>query len=158
MGKSIMVSIVVNSIKNIIPISLLIILLIISFMNYSYLKDLDLDKGDPIDELQSRLDSHNELKNKGFPRITYLSDELIDAYKINNPSFFNEAKKGWTDEQFYYKLRKKGFGPFKKEIASLSKKTRDLIASEVEAKFDFLFKQLNVAKTKELVNKYCKIT
>ncbi len=66
-----------------------------------------------------------------------------------------EAKEGWTEEQFYYKLRKKGFGPFKKEIASLPKKNRDLIASEVEAKFDFLFRQFNVAKTKDLVKKYC---
>ena len=66
-----------------------------------------------------------------------------------------EAKEEWTEEQFYYKLRKKGLGPFKKEIASLPKNIRDKIAFELEEKFEFLFKQLNVAYTKELVNKYC---
>lgn len=91
-------------------------------------------------------------ESKHFP--VDLKNRIYSWLKKN---LINEAKKGWTDEQFYYKLRKKGFGPFKKEIASLAKKTRDLIASEVEEKFDFLFKQLNVAKTKELVNKYCSI-
>lgn len=91
-------------------------------------------------------------ESKYFP--VDLKNRIYSWLKKN---LINEAKKGWTDEQFYYKLRKKGFGPFKKEIASLAKKTRDLIASEVEEKFDFLFKQLNVAKTKELVNKYCSI-
>jgi fructose/tagatose bisphosphate aldolase len=76
-------------------------------------------------------------------------------YSWIKENLIGESKKGWTEEQFYYKLRKKGFGPFKKEIASLPKNTRDLIASEVEVKFDFLFKQLNIAKTKDLVNKYC---
>jgi fructose/tagatose bisphosphate aldolase len=76
-------------------------------------------------------------------------------YRWLRENLMGEAKEGWTEEQFYYKLRKKGLGPFKKEIASLPKKTRDLIASEVEAKFDFLFKQFNVAKTKDLVKKHC---
>jgi fructose/tagatose bisphosphate aldolase len=76
-------------------------------------------------------------------------------YRWLKDNLVHEAKEGWTEEQFNYKLRKKGFGPFKKEIASLPKKTRDLIASEVEDKFDFLFRQFNVAKTKDLVKKYC---
>jgi len=70
----------------------------------------------------------------------------------------SEGKEGWTEEQFYYKLRKKGFGPFKKEIASLPKNIRDSIALEVEEKFEFLFNQLNIANTKDLVNKYCQKT
>lgn len=76
-------------------------------------------------------------------------------YSWLKENLISESKKGWTEEQFYYKLRKKGFGPFKKEIASLTKETRDLIAAEVEVKFDFLFKQLNIKKTKDLVKKYC---
>jgi fructose/tagatose bisphosphate aldolase len=76
-------------------------------------------------------------------------------YSWLKENLISESKKGWTEEQFYYKLRKKGFGPFKKEIASLPKETRDLIATEVEFKFDFLFNQLNIKKTKDLVKKYC---
>jgi hypothetical protein len=38
----------------------------------------------------------------------------------------------------------------------LPQQTRDAIAAEIENKFDFLFKQLNVVNKSALVNKYCK--
>jgi hypothetical protein len=66
----------------------------------------------------------------------------------------NEAKSGETQEQFLYKTRKKALGPFKKEIMALSKATREAIASEVEKKFEFLFKQLNAVGKRDLVDKY----
>ncbi len=66
----------------------------------------------------------------------------------------NEAKPGETEDQFIYKTRKKGLGPFKKEIIRLPQETRDAIAAEIEAKFDFLFKQLNVVNKRNLLNKY----
>ena len=93
---------------------------------------------------------YSDYFSKYFP-----SDLKRRIYAWLKENVIDEAKKDWTEEQFFYKLRKKGFGPFKKEITSLPKKTRDLIASEVEIKFDFLFKQLNISNTKELVNKYC---
>jgi fructose/tagatose bisphosphate aldolase len=65
-----------------------------------------------------------------------------------------EAKQGETKEQFLYKTRKKALGPFKKEIMRLPQETRDAIAAELENKFDFLFKQLNVVNKRALVNKY----
>ncbi|MBU2221121.1 MAG: hypothetical protein KJ722_00750, partial [Candidatus Omnitrophica bacterium] len=66
----------------------------------------------------------------------------------------SEAKAGETEEQFFYKTRKKALGPFKKEIMSLPVETRNAIAAEIEAKFDFLFKQLNNLNNKELIDKY----
>jgi hypothetical protein len=48
--------------------------------------------------------------------------------------------------------RKKALGL--KEIMGLSSQIRDAIALEIEAKFDFLFKQLNAVNNKELVDKY----
>ena len=65
-----------------------------------------------------------------------------------------EKKEGETEEQFFYKTRKKALGPFKKEIMGLSQETRDAIAKEIEVKFDFLFKQLNAVNNKELVGKF----
>jgi fructose/tagatose bisphosphate aldolase len=65
-----------------------------------------------------------------------------------------ERKPDQTEEQFIYSARKKALGPFKKEILGLSKETRDAIAKEVEAKFAFLFKQLNVSQTRPLLDKY----
>jgi len=80
-----------------------------------------------------------------------LKKRIYEWLKVNAP---NEAKPGETEEQFLYKTRKKAFGPFKKEIMKLPQQTRDSIAAEVETKFDFLFKQLNMVNKKDLVNKY----
>ena len=82
-----------------------------------------------------------------------LKNRIYEWLKVNAAS---EAKQGETEEQFLYKTRKKGLGPFKKEIMGLSQETRDAIAAELENKFDFLFKQLNAVNNRYLVNKYCK--
>jgi fructose/tagatose bisphosphate aldolase len=81
-----------------------------------------------------------------------LKKRIYEWLKVNSAS---ETKQGETEEQFLYKTRKKAFGPFKKEIMGLPQHTRDAIAAEIENKFDFLFKQLNVVNKRPLVNKYC---
>ena len=86
----------------------------------------------------------------------YFPDDLRKrAYEWLKINLANEAKPGQTEEQFIYKTRKKALGQFKKEIMALPQKTRDKIATEIEVKFDFLFKQLNVVNKRQLVNKYC---
>jgi fructose/tagatose bisphosphate aldolase len=80
-----------------------------------------------------------------------LKNKIYDWLKVNAAS---ERKEGETDEQFFYKTRKKALGPFKRDIMGLPDATRETIASEIEAKFEFLFKQLNVINKKELVDKY----
>ena len=80
-----------------------------------------------------------------------LKKRIYEWLKVNAAS---EAKQGETEEQFLYKTRKKALGPFKKEIMRLPQQTRDTIATEIENKFDFLFKQLNVVNKRDLVNKY----
>jgi len=80
-----------------------------------------------------------------------LKKRIYEWLKVNAAS---EAKQGETEEQFLYKTRKKALGPFKKEIMRLPQQTRDAIVTELENKFDFLFKQLNVVNKRALVNKY----
>jgi len=80
-----------------------------------------------------------------------LKKRIYEWLKVNAAS---EAKQGETEEQFLYKTRKKALGPFKKKIMKLPQQTRDTIAAEIENKFDFLFKQLNVINKRDLVNKY----
>jgi hypothetical protein len=80
-----------------------------------------------------------------------LKNRIYDWLKSNAA---NEAKPEETQEQFFYKTRKKALGPFKKEIMSLPQSTRDAIAGEIENKFDFLFKQLNAINNATLVDKY----
>jgi fructose/tagatose bisphosphate aldolase len=81
-----------------------------------------------------------------------LKKRIYEWLKVN---VTGEAKQGETEEQFLYKTRKKALGPFKKEIMGLPQQTRDVIAAEIENKFDFLFRQLNVVNKRALVNKYC---
>jgi fructose/tagatose bisphosphate aldolase len=87
--------------------------------------------------------------SKHFPAD--LKNRIYDWLKVNAA---NEAKAGETQEQFFYKTRKKALGPFKKEIMSLPQPARDAIAGEIENKFDFIFKQLNAVNNSSLVDKY----
>ncbi len=88
-------------------------------------------------------------ESKRFP--AELKNKIYDWIRVNAAS---EKKEGETEEQFFYKTRKKALGPFKRDIMGLPDSVRDAIAGEIEAKFEFLFKQLNVINKKELADKY----
>jgi len=88
-------------------------------------------------------------ESKHFPQE--LKAKIYDWLKINAAQ---EKKEGESEEQFFYKTRKKSLGSFKKEIMSLPGQVRDAIAGEIEERFDFLFKQLNAVNNKDLVDKY----
>lgn len=84
----------------------------------------------------------------------FFPKELKDRmYASLRETSLGEKKEGETEEQFIYKARKKALGPFKKEISKLPAEVRDGIASELEAKFEFLFKQLNMVNKKDLVDR-----
>lgn len=89
------------------------------------------------------------LDSPNFPAD--LKKKMYDWLVVNAA---NEKKEGDTDEQFFYKARKKALGQFKKEIMGLAQEQRDKIASEIENKFDFLFKQLSAVNNRELTDKY----
>ncbi len=95
-----------------------------------------------------------------FQNIVYdnlpltLKEEIYSWIRKNLSS---EKKPQDTEEQFIYKTRKKALGPFKKELFSLSKDIKENIASKLEEEFDFLFRQLKVENTKELVDKYVEL-
>ena len=65
-----------------------------------------------------------------------------------------ERKSGDTNEQFYYKARKKAIGPFKQEVWSLPEDIRGAIAADLERTFAFLFEQLNVNGTEKDVLRF----
>jgi len=88
-------------------------------------------------------------ESKHFP--VELKNRIYEWIKVN---LIAEAKQGETEEQFLYKTRKKALGPFKEEIMRLPQEAREAIAAEIESTFDFLFKQLNVAKTRVIVSEY----
>ena len=65
-----------------------------------------------------------------------------------------ERKSGDTNEQFFYKSRKKAIGPFKRDFWSLPAETRAAIAADLERTFVFLFDQLNVNGTESHINRF----
>src|SRR3989337_1340210 len=97
----------------------------------------------------------------GFQNMTYDSKAFPREFKeeIYNhlrQTFADEKKSGESDEQFIYKTRKKGFGPFKEKFWTLSEEVKHAIGQELEDKFDFLFKKLNVVNNYDIVLKHVK--
>lgn len=63
----------------------------------------------------------------------------------------DERKAGDSDEQFFYKTRKKALGPFKSALWKLPAAVCSNLAALYDAKFEFLFTQLGIAGTKPIV-------
>ncbi len=59
-----------------------------------------------------------------------------------------------SQEQFYYKTRKKAIGPFKRAMWDLPESIRQQIGGELERTFAFLFEQLKVGGTARLVEQF----
>jgi hypothetical protein len=66
----------------------------------------------------------------------------------------DERKATDSVEQFYYKTRKKAIGPFKQRLWSLPADLRAQLGSAYDAKFDFLFTQLGIGGTQEIVARF----
>ncbi len=66
----------------------------------------------------------------------------------------DERKAGQTETQFIYKTRKKAWGPFKHELWTL--KEAPTLLEPVEERLEFLWKKLNVANSRAMVDKYVK--
>ncbi len=65
-----------------------------------------------------------------------------------------DRKPDWNDEQFFYKTRKKGFGPFKKEMWKMSEAEKQPILEALEKQLLFLFTQLHVLNTNKKIQSY----
>ncbi|MFC1936663.1 class II fructose-bisphosphate aldolase [Chloroflexota bacterium] len=76
----------------------------------------------------------------------------IHAYLDENHQ--NERKEGQTDEQFYYKTRKRAIGPFKKEIWALPAEIKSEINTSWEKQFSQLFDLLGISGTKKYVDQF----
>jgi fructose-bisphosphate aldolase, class II len=82
-----------------------------------------------------------------------LRDEIYAWLRENAK---DERKATDSDEQFYYKTRKKALGPFKRRIWDLPAEVKRQLADEYDRKFEFLFTQLAVAGTKDVVTRFIK--
>jgi fructose-bisphosphate aldolase class II len=66
----------------------------------------------------------------------------------------DERKATDSDEQFFYKTRKKALGPFKRKLWDLPADVKRSVAKVYDAKFRFLFEQLAIGDTAKHVAKY----
>ena len=66
----------------------------------------------------------------------------------------DERKATDSDEQFYYKTRKKALGPFKRQLWDLPADTKAALAKAYDEKFTFLFNQLAIGNTADAVAKF----
>jgi fructose-bisphosphate aldolase class II len=73
-----------------------------------------------------------------------LRREIYDWLLINAK---DERKSTDTDDQFFYKTRKKALGAFKRRFWDLDKATKAALAKAYDDKFNFLFNQLGIPNT-----------
>ena len=96
----------------------------------------------------------------GFQNMLY--DHLPEAlrneiYAWLGTHAIEERKATDSDEQFFYKTRKKALGPFKKQLWSLPAATIATLEAAYDKKFGFLFTQLGVGGTAAYVAQYIKL-
>ena len=87
--------------------------------------------------------------NPAFPAAL---TKAIDGWCYSDAA--DERKPDQTDEQFVYTTRKKAIGPFKRELWDLPEK--DEILADQATKIAFLFNELAVLGTREMVDRYIK--
>ncbi len=95
----------------------------------------------------------------GFQNIVYehpaLPAELREQmYEHCRQNFPDERKPSDTEEQFIYKARKKALGAFKRDLWDLPEENRTRIREALRDQFAFLFRQLRVDGTMDVVGRY----
>ena len=98
-----------------------------------------------------------EFQNMVFESKHLPSELKSTIYQWLKTNCAAERKADETDEQFIYKTRKKALGAFKKDLMGLPTEIRNAIAKEIEQKFEFLFGKLNIANTRELIEKHVEL-
>jgi hypothetical protein len=83
-----------------------------------------------------------------------LRDEIYEWLRENAK---DERKPSDSDEQFFYKTRKKALGHFKRRFWDLDAKTKRELAQAYDDKFEFLFTQLGVTGTGDYVRRHIEI-
>jgi fructose/tagatose bisphosphate aldolase len=95
-----------------------------------------------------------EFQNMIFDHPGFPADLKKTIYDELRVSEAGERKPADTDEQFFYKVRKKALGGRKQELWSLPAETRRALGEKLEARFTFLLTQLGVQGTRKLAEQH----
>lgn len=97
-----------------------------------------------------------EFQNIMLDAGAFPEDLKQNIYAFLRTEFADERVEGETDEQFIYKTRKKAWGPFKEQTWHLPHETRARIRSLLVDKLEFLYAELGVTNTVDLVQRNVK--
>lgn len=82
------------------------------------------------------------------------ADLRNEIYAYLDENHANERKEGQTDEQFYYKTRKRALGTFKKAIWNMAPEQLATVETAWNKQFRSLFDSLSVADTRPYVDQH----
>src|SRR5688572_4116978 len=80
-----------------------------------------------------------------------------ELYAYCDKECADERKSGETNDQFYYKARKKAIGPYKRQMWTLPAPVLTRIGEAWEVKVEFLMKKLSVVNSAEMVNQKVRV-
>jgi len=93
-------------------------------------------------------------QNVVYDSAAFPADLLDEIYAHLAANHKDERKPEQTDAQFHYTTRKRGFGPFKRQLWSLPVETRTAITAELQPRFELIMKELRVAGQGDLVDRF----
>ncbi len=77
-----------------------------------------------------------------------------EIYAYLKEKHSDEWKEGQTEAQFLYSTRKRGIGPFKRQMWDLPDDVQVALRSELQKRFAFLFEQLKVPNTTDVISRF----
>jgi fructose/tagatose bisphosphate aldolase len=95
-----------------------------------------------------------EFQNMIFDHPSFPADLKAAIYAKLRETEAAERKPSDTDEQFFYKTRKKALGSYKRELWSMAAPVRQAIGQALEERFTFLLRQLNAGGTRAVAEKH----
>lgn len=91
------------------------------------------------------------IDNTAFPKS--IREQM---YSWLDENCAGERKPDQTPEQFYYKTRKKAFGPFKKPLWMMTDNTKSALMSTLQAQFAMLFTKLGIEGSTTAIDQHVK--
>jgi fructose/tagatose bisphosphate aldolase len=79
---------------------------------------------------------------------------LKEMHAYCNRDLSAERSEGETDIQFFYKTRKKAWGPFKQQTWDMPADVRQALGATLQEKFEFLIRQLKAENRRETTLRY----
>ncbi|HLE47835.1 MAG TPA: class II fructose-bisphosphate aldolase [Candidatus Thermoplasmatota archaeon] len=93
-------------------------------------------------------------QNAYFDHPAFPAELKKRIYAHLDQAHADEMSPKLTKEQFYYRTRKKAYGPFKRELWDLAPDVKKPLMDALERRFAFLFRELRVGGTRDAVAKH----